>query len=206
MSRSPYTVSASVRGIGVAGHHEYVRRPALLPQLRPLLDAEAVLLVDHRQRQPVELDVTLDERVRADGDIDLAPRNRVPYGGLLRCLQAPPQQRDVDRAIEVRRAQREIARAALLEPDAFGLLGVRRQQPHEGLEVLLGQDLRRRHDRALVPVCHRRQQRCRRDHGLPAADVALQQARHRHVARDIREDRIDRPTLRYGQAKRQRCK
>src|SRR6185503_17849939 len=41
---------------------------ALAAELEPLLDAEAVLLVDHREPEALELDILLDQRVRADHD------------------------------------------------------------------------------------------------------------------------------------------
>ena len=44
----------------------------LLPQGGPLLDPEAVLLVDHDHAEAVELDPLLDQRVGADHDVDLA--------------------------------------------------------------------------------------------------------------------------------------
>ena len=49
------------------GHHQHVRVVALLAQGVALLHAEAVLLVHHRQPQPLKLDALLDQRVRADG-------------------------------------------------------------------------------------------------------------------------------------------
>ena len=61
------------------GHVQDVRRAAL-GERRALLDAEAVLLVDDRDGEVGELDLLLDQRVRADGDraspdaIALAPR------------------------------------------------------------------------------------------------------------------------------------
>ena len=53
-------------------HHQHVghRRPGLVAQRRPLLDAEAVLLVDHHDAEAVELDALLDQRVRADHEVD----------------------------------------------------------------------------------------------------------------------------------------
>jgi hypothetical protein len=58
-------VSASVRGIGVAVISSTSGRSPF-PAARPLRHAEAVLLVDHDEPQRVELDVVLDERMRAD--------------------------------------------------------------------------------------------------------------------------------------------
>ena len=58
-------------------HHQHVGHGlarALVPQRGPLLDAEAVLLVDHDHAERPELDALLDERVGADGQVDLARR------------------------------------------------------------------------------------------------------------------------------------
>ena len=44
------------------------------------MHAEAVLLVDHRQREIAEGDVVLEQRVGADEEIDLARRE--PFQGL----------------------------------------------------------------------------------------------------------------------------
>ena len=75
-SRSPYTVSASVRGIGVAVMCSTcgARAAALgaVHQRVALLDAEAVLLVDDQQREAGEAHVLLQQRVRADRQPRLA--------------------------------------------------------------------------------------------------------------------------------------
>ena len=57
------------------GHVQHVRREPgrrLAVQRAALVDAEAVLLVDDRDREPVELDRLLDQRVRADQQLQLA--------------------------------------------------------------------------------------------------------------------------------------
>ena len=59
-----------------------------------------------------------------------------------------------------------------------------RQRSH----VLLGQQLRRRHDGRLVSVLHRQQRREQRHDRLAAADVALKQAVHLPVARHVGDD------------------
>jgi len=46
----------------------------LLAQLHALVYAEAVLLVDDHEREAVELDALLEERVRAHGDLHRAGR------------------------------------------------------------------------------------------------------------------------------------
>src|SRR6185295_8211649 len=61
-------------------HHELVRAApyglALFPQLQTLVHPEAMLLVDDREREPMELDSLLEERVRADGDLRIARGQR----------------------------------------------------------------------------------------------------------------------------------
>ena len=69
VSRSPKTVMATVRGMGVAVMTRRCGRLlALAAQGVALLDAEAVLFVDDDQAQVVELHLVLDQRVRADDD------------------------------------------------------------------------------------------------------------------------------------------
>ena len=57
---------ASVRGIGVAVITSTSGMHALLHQSEPLQHAEAMLLVDDREPQLLELHVLLEQRVRAD--------------------------------------------------------------------------------------------------------------------------------------------
>ena len=72
-SRSPKTVIATVRGIGVAVMTSTCGGTLrLAAQGVALLDAEAVLLVDDDQAEVVELDAVLDQRVRADDDAGVA--------------------------------------------------------------------------------------------------------------------------------------
>ena len=71
-------------------------------------------------------------------------------------------------------------------------------------EVLLGQRLGRRHQRSLAPALDRAQERVERDHRLAGADVALQQALHRHRPGEIGVDLLDRALLVLGQRERQR--
>ena len=220
MSRSPYTVSASVRGIGVAVITSTCGVPPFSRSAARCSTPKRCCSSTTDEPQARELHVPLDQRVRPDGDIDVAARDRVADRRLLRRLQAAPQQRDVDRPVEVRRPQRHdipgpvswnqtpptpVARGS--SPDCLvpsSCVPAPRRATHERLEMLLREDLRRRHDRALVSVRHRRQQRRRRDHRLPASNVPLEQPRHRHAARNLRENRIDRPPLGRGEGEGQR--
>ena len=71
-------------------------------------------------------------------------------------------------------------------------------------EVLLGERLRRRHQRALVAALDRAQERVERDDRLPRPDVALEQPLHRHRAREVAVDLGDRLLLVLGELERQR--
>ena len=80
-------------------HHEHVRVVALPPQHVALLDAEAVLLVDHREAEAREPDTLLEQGVGADDDVDLAG---VEPGGeptSLRRARPRREERDVDGAV-----------------------------------------------------------------------------------------------------------
>ena len=137
-------------------HHQLVRRlavAALVAQGEALADAEAVLLVDDHQAQLRELHRVLDQRVGADHQLRLARFDQRGGGQLVLFLQAAGQPGDLD-------AERLHPRGDLAE-------------------VLVGQDFGRRHQRGLVAAVDRLRRGQRRDHGLAAADVALQQALHR---------------------------
>ena len=72
-------------------------------------------------------------------------------------------------------------------------------------EVLLGERLRRRHQRALPARLDRAQERVERDDRLPGADVALEQPLHRHASgRGRASISRDRLLLVLGELERQR--
>jgi hypothetical protein len=101
----------------------------------PLVDAEAVLLVDHDDAQAVELDRRLDQRVRADQQPQLAA-GELPSRSVRRAAgRRAGQQRGLD----------ELARHQLLQ----------------SREVLLGERLGRRHQRRLGAALDRAQHRGR---------------------------------------------
>ena len=159
-------------------HHEEVRVVALLFEPGALRDTEAVLLVHDREPEPPVLDALLDERVGADDTRDLARRERRAPGRPLAGRQRRRQEAD---------------------RDAEGL-----QELAEGHQVLLGQDLGRRHHRRLVPRLHGGEDGERRDDRLAGADVALEEpvhgARRGHVAADL----VPHPLLRCRERIRQR--
>ena len=132
-----------------------------------------MLLVDDGQRQRLEHDVVLDQRVGADQQVDLA--------GLEPCQDIAPFLA-LFTAGEDRDAQ-------------AGALGQRR----DGLDVLAGEDFGWRHQRRLL-AGFRHGGRCeQRHHGLAGADVALQQPQHPHRLQQILDDGGHGLALRRGQ-------
>ena len=69
--------------------------------------------------------------------------------------------------------------------------------------MLLGQDLRRRHERSLEAGFHREQHRRDRDDGFAGANIALEQAVHRALRREIAAQLVDHAHLRIRQIERQ---
>ena len=61
---------------------------------RPLLDAEAVLFVDHRDGEIREVHLALDERVCADRDPDVAGGDELVHRSPLACGDARGEEGD----------------------------------------------------------------------------------------------------------------
>jgi hypothetical protein len=167
-------------------HHQQVRLEArwlvaaaqLAPQLEPLRDAEAVLLVDHRQPQALEAHVVLDHRVRAHHQRRLAAGHALDH-------RAPA--------------------LALARSGQPGHADPQRLEPlHQLAKVLLGQDLGGRHQRALPAGVDGARGRQRRHHRLAGADIALQQPVHRVRARQVGVDLGADAALRRGEREGQR--
>ena len=142
------------------------------------MHAEAVLLVDHGEGEVLERHVRLEQRVRADQDVDLA--------GL-----EPLQQR--------------LARLALLAPGEqangqTGMIGQRR----DGLRVLPRQHLGGRHEGRLRARLHGDGHGQQRHHGLAGAHVALQQPQHAEGGGDVLRDLLQRLALRVGKGEGER--
>ena len=78
-----------------------------------------------------------------------------------------------------------------------------RQHPLDVASVLFGEDLSRRHQRALIAILHCGQHGYERDDRLAAAHVALQQTVHWRVGLQVAEDLFDDATLRVGELERQ---
>ena len=134
------------------------------------MHAEAVLLVDNGQRQIVERDVFLKERMRADDEIDIARRQR----------------RENLRALAAALAAGEDG-----EPDAGGG-GERR----DGRKMLARQNFRRRHEGGLAAGLDHGRGGEQSDERLAGTDVAVQQPQHAVGLRQIGDDVGDRALLR----------
>ena len=152
------------------GHHQHVGEFALAAQQQPLIHAEPVLLVDHRQRQVVVLHALLEQRVGADDQRHRAIRQSAQQLRPRAPLHATGQQRHR-----------------------------RRRQARQRAVVLLRQHLGRRHQRGLLPGLDRAQHRQQRHQRLAGADVALQQPQHPPVGRQIGVDLSQRLLLRAGE-------
>ena len=155
------------------GQHQDVDRRALLGERQPLVDAEPVLLVDHGQREILEHHLLLEQRVRADQDVEVAAGEPLEDIGAL----APAFTTGEDR-----------------NPNAGGF-GERRHR----LEVLARQDLGRRHHGRLTAGLDHRGGGQQRHDCLARPDVALQQPQHALRLAEILDDLADRADLRGRQ-------
>ena len=169
-----------MRGIGVA---VITSSSAPLPEpfscsAKPLMHAESVLLVDDDQAEILEDDVLLKQRMRADQNVDAPLLERVDDLRALAAPLAPREQRDAQARGGAERA--------------------------DGLKMLPGEQLGRRHQRRLRSrldrACHGEQ----RDHGLAAADIALEETQHALRAREVGVDLGQGTGLRAGQREGQR--
>ena len=155
------------------GQHQHVHGLALAGERKPLVHAEAMLLVDDGEREIAECDLVLEQRVGADQQIDLAECEAVERVGALLAAFAAGQDRDAN----------------------AGLLGQRR----DGGEMLARQDFGRRHQRGLAAGLDHGRGGEQRHHGLAGADVALQQPDHAVRLRQIGDDVVDGAALRRRQ-------
>ena len=137
-----------------------------------MLDAKPLLLIDDAQPQVLKFDVLLHQPVGADDDVDLAAAQLLQHLLLL-------------------------ARGAKARED----IHLDRESLHpvaEGLIVLPGQDGGRHQDGALLAVHHALEGRADGNLGLAEADVAAQQAVHRHRALHVGLDLLDAAQLVVG--------
>ena len=131
---------------------------------------ETMLLVDHHQAEIAELDGLLEQRVRADEDVD-ASRFQLGKDGL---ALAP----------------------ALASREQSDAQAGRRSQRADRLQVLAREKLGRRHQRALRAGLDRTGKSKQSHHCLAAADIALQQAEHAVRACEVGVDLPERAGLR----------
>ena len=150
---------------------------ALLPQQHALLDAEAVLLVDDRQRERVELHAFLEQRVGADDQRYLSAQDRGERGAARARVHRAGDEHD--RNLERREPFRQRSR------------------------MLLGQQFGRRHQRHLRARTQRQCRRRRGDRGLATADIALHEPRHRLRQGEVAVDFVEYARLRRGKSERQ---
>ena len=155
------------------GEHQHVDRLALLRQRQPLMHAEAVLLVDDREREIAERDILLEQRMGADQQIDVAEREPVENFLALAAALAPGEDGDAN---------------------AGGL-----RQRGDGVEMLAGENLGRRHEGGLPAGFDHGGGGHQRHHGLAGADIALQQPQHALRQREVVDDVVDRFLLRMGE-------
>ena len=143
-------------------HHQHVRRRALFHQFLALQDAEAVLLVHDHQAQAREFHLRLEQRVRPHDELRRAGSHALERRLFLRRFHSADQQLDA-----VAGARKYFSRGQIM---------------------LHGENFRRRHQRGLVAVFDHDRRRFQRHDRLAAANVALQQAVHRHGAFQVRGD------------------
>jgi hypothetical protein len=160
------------------GEHQEIDRLALARQSETLMHAEAVLLIDHGQREIVEGDVVLKQSVRADDEIDLA-------GG--------------QRRQNLRSFAPALAAGEDGEADTCG--GCERR---DGGKMLACQKLGRRHECRLA-ACFDHGRGGEQSHDrLAGANVAVQQPQHPVGLRKICDNVGDRALLRGCQRVGQR--
>ncbi len=155
------------------GHHQHVGGAALGGQRQALVDAEAVLLVDHHQRQVVEGDARLEEGVGADQQADRAVGEAGEDRLALAALFAAGEHR---------------------EADAGGL-----RQRLDRARMLAHEELGRRHHGGLTAGLDDIGGGDQRHHRLARADVALQQAQHALRRGEVRLDVGERRRLAGGE-------
>ena len=137
------------------------------------MHAEPMLLVDHGQTKIAERDRLLEQRMRADQNIELASFERGEDRFALFAALATGEQRDAQIRCRAERA--------------------------DGLEMLTREQLGRRHQRPLRTRLYGACKSEQRDHCLAAADIALQQPEHAMRAREIGVDLGERAPLRAGE-------
>src|SRR5467141_1165220 len=158
------------------GHDQGVGILALRHELQSLHDSKPMLLVHNHEAESVEDRLLLDKSMRSYNHMDLASRNLFQQFLLLGLLHAAP---DDANAI----AQR-VKDALCIDV------------------MLLGKDLRGRHQRRLVSVLNCNHDGLKRNDGLAAAHVSLQEAIHRIRGLQVVHDFLQNTLLRCSGMKR----
>jgi len=141
-------------------------------QLLLLPHAEAVLLVDDDEPEVLELDIGLQQLVRADDQVEAAFGEAGKCGlNLLRAAKA-----------------REFRHASGRIREAVG----------ERLEMLLGKERRGHQQCDLLAICNGHPGRAERHFGFAEADVAANEPVHRASRRHVADHRLDRCSLVAG--------
>ena len=146
-------------------HREDVDRGAQRLELLLVLDAEALLLVDDDEPEVLEPHLLGQDAVGADDEVD-RPRGEAVEHGLGLAV-----------ALEARQGAHDDREAGIP-------LG-------EGVDVLLDEQGRRAQHGHLLAVLDRLERRPHRDLGLAVADVAADEAVHRHRALHVGLDLVD---------------
>ena len=175
-----FTLANAVAGDG---------RRALLPQCRPLLDPESVLLVDHHDPERAETDVVGQQGMRAHDEVK-APVHELGLDPSPLAASSPVREQ-----CDLERARACYAGAVVdLQPG---------QEAASGEVMLLGEHFCRDHEGALMAALHAVQKSRQCHDRLAGADVALQETVHRVRSGKISCNLADRPLLGGGQLERQ---
>ncbi len=147
------------------GQHEYVNCVAFLREGEALMDAEAMLLIDHGQRQIAEGDILLEQRMGADQQIDVADGKPLKRVVALTAALAAGQDRHAQTG------------------------GLRERRNRK--EMLAGEYLRRRHEGGLAAGLDHGGGGDQGHDGLAGADIALQEPQHTLRQSKIVDDVVD---------------
>ena len=158
-----------MRGIGVALSVRHVHLEAQRLEQLLLRDAEALLLVEDHEAELLRDHVAREDAVRADEDVDLAGAE--VGEDPLRVLRRDEARDHLD-------ADREVAVALA-----------------ERVEVLLGEDRRRREEQRLLAVHRDGERGAHGDLRLAEADVTADEAIHRARRLEVFHHRLDRGRL-----------
>ena len=197
---------------GRGGHHQDVGRRAVFAQFGALEHAELVLLVDHREAQPVQSGALKKQGVGAHKNPRLAVLGGA-LGGTLECSLGGVsggvplfpcsrwflRGRRLDPLVKQRQRVLPAGAGAQSHADSQGL-----QQALELEIVLFGEDLCWGHQRRLIPGFHREQHGAQGHQRFARTHVAVQEPVHRPGRLQVRADLSDGPLLRPGQRERQR--